>query len=120
VKESVGGGVSPAGSTWHDGHWLDYCSLLRMITMMENLVEWRLTGETEVLVKKTLPSVTLSTTNPTWPDPGSNPGRLGGKPATNSLKYGGAYMRVLVDYEGQSVRNGEMKYTFLSQEKKAL
>jgi hypothetical protein len=30
----------------------------------------------------------LSTTNPTWPDPGSNPGRRGGKPATNHLSYG--------------------------------
>jgi hypothetical protein len=26
---------------------------------------------------------TLSTTNPTWSDPGSNPGRCGGKPETN-------------------------------------
>jgi hypothetical protein len=33
---------------------------------------------------------TLSTTNPTWPDPGSNPGRRGGKPATNHLSYGAA------------------------------
>jgi hypothetical protein len=32
----------------------------------------------------------LSTTNPTWPDPGSNPGRRGGKPATNRLSYGTA------------------------------
>jgi hypothetical protein len=33
---------------------------------------------------------TLSTTNPTWPDPGSNPGRRGEKPATNRLSYGAA------------------------------
>jgi hypothetical protein len=32
----------------------------------------------------------LSTTNPTWLDPGSNPGRRGGKPATNRLSYGAA------------------------------
>jgi hypothetical protein len=31
----------------------------------------------------------LSTTNPTWPDPVSNPGRRG-KPATNRLSYGTA------------------------------
>jgi hypothetical protein len=37
--------------------------------------------------EKTCPSATLSTTNPTWPDPGSNPGRRGGKPATNRLSY---------------------------------
>jgi hypothetical protein len=33
--------------------------------------------------EKTYPSVTLSTTNPTWPDQGSNLGRRGGKPASN-------------------------------------
>jgi hypothetical protein len=32
----------------------------------------------------------LSTTNPTWPDPGSNLSRRGGKPATNRLSYGAA------------------------------
>jgi hypothetical protein len=38
--------------------------------------------------EKTCPSATLSITNPTWPDPGLNPGRHGGKPATNRLIYG--------------------------------
>jgi hypothetical protein len=38
--------------------------------------------------EKTCPSSTLSTTNPTWPDMGSNPGRRAGKPATNRLNYG--------------------------------
>jgi hypothetical protein len=41
--------------------------------------------------KKTCPSATLSTTNPTWPDLGSNPGRRGVKPATNRLSYGTAW-----------------------------
>jgi hypothetical protein len=36
------------------------------------------------------PSATLSTKNPTCPDPGLNPGRRGGKPATNRLSYGAA------------------------------
>jgi hypothetical protein len=40
--------------------------------------------------EKTCPSATLSTTNPIWPDAGSNPGRRGGKPATNRLSYGAA------------------------------
>jgi hypothetical protein len=40
--------------------------------------------------EKTCPSATFSTTNPTWLDPGSNPGRRGGKPATNRLSYGAA------------------------------
>jgi hypothetical protein len=41
------------------------------------------------------PSATLSTTNPTWPDPGSNPGHRGGKPATNRLSYGMVYHTTL-------------------------
>jgi hypothetical protein len=40
--------------------------------------------------EQTCPSATLSTTNPTWPDPGSNPGRRDGKPATTRLSYGAA------------------------------
>jgi hypothetical protein len=40
--------------------------------------------------KYSYPSATLSTTNPTWLDPGSNPGRHGGKPGTNRLSYGAA------------------------------
>jgi hypothetical protein len=59
----VGGGVQ-ARSTRHVGHWMAHC---------------------------TCPSATLSTTNPTWPDPGLNPGRRGGKPATNRLSYGAAF-----------------------------
>jgi hypothetical protein len=33
---------------------------------------------------------TFSIINPTWPDPGLNPGRRGGKPATNRFSYGAA------------------------------
>jgi hypothetical protein len=51
------------------------------------LVEWRLAGEPKYS-GKICPSATLSTTNPTWPDPRSNPGSRGGKPATNRLSYG--------------------------------
>jgi hypothetical protein len=43
---------------------------------------------------KTCPSATLSTTNPTWPDPG----RRGGKPAINRLSYGAATGSVLSGY----------------------
>jgi hypothetical protein len=43
--------------------------------------------------EKTCPSAILSTTNPTWPDPGANPGRRGGKSATNRLSYGAAMNR---------------------------
>jgi hypothetical protein len=40
--------------------------------------------------RKTCPSATLSTTNPTWTDPGSNPGHRSGRPATNRLSHGTA------------------------------
>jgi hypothetical protein len=50
-------------------------------------------GETEV-VGENLPSATLSTTNPTWIDPGANPGAnpglRGERPATNRLSHGTA------------------------------
>jgi hypothetical protein len=39
---------------------------------------------------KTCPSATLSTTNPTWTEPGSNPGLRGGRPAVNRLSHGTA------------------------------
>jgi hypothetical protein len=61
------------------------------MVIVEKLVEWRLTGETEVLGENLPHRHTLSTTNPTWLDPGLNPGRRGGKPATNRLSYGAAY-----------------------------
>jgi hypothetical protein len=54
--------------------------------------EWRLAGETKVLGEN-LPQTTLSTTNLTWLDPGLNPGRRGGKPATNRLSYGAALQK---------------------------
>jgi hypothetical protein len=42
--------------------------------------------------EKTCPSATLPTTNPTWLDPGLNPGRRGGKPASNRLSYSAAFI----------------------------
>jgi hypothetical protein len=41
--------------------------------------------------EKAYPSDTLSTIFPTWHDLRSNPGRRGGKPATNRLSYGTAW-----------------------------
>jgi hypothetical protein len=38
--------------------------------------------------EKTCASATSPTTNPTWLDPGGNPGRRGGKSASNRLSYG--------------------------------
>jgi hypothetical protein len=41
---------------------------------------------------QTCPNATLSTTNPTWTDPGSNPGLRGKRPATNRLSHGTALL----------------------------
>jgi hypothetical protein len=49
-----------------------------------------LTGENQRTRRKTCPSATLSTTNPTWIDPGANPGLQGERPATNDLSHGTA------------------------------
>jgi hypothetical protein len=46
----------------------------------------KLAGKTRNTWGKTCSSATLSTTNPTWTDPGSNPGRHSGRPATNRLR----------------------------------
>jgi hypothetical protein len=45
----------------------------------------KLTGENRSTREKTCPSATVSTTNPTRTDPGSNPGLRGWKPAANRL-----------------------------------
>jgi hypothetical protein len=50
----------------------------------------KLTGENRDTRGKTCPSATLSTTNPTWTDPGSNPGLRGERPAANRLSHGTA------------------------------
>jgi hypothetical protein len=49
-----------------------------------------LRGENRRTRRKTCPTATLSTTNPTWIDPGAKPGLLGQTPATNDLSYGTA------------------------------
>jgi hypothetical protein len=55
----------------------------------------KLTEENRSTREKTCPSATLSTTNPTWIDPGSNPGLRGERPATNRLSHGTALIKGL-------------------------
>jgi hypothetical protein len=61
--------------------------LPRVIMRMENLVEWELAGEAEVLGEK-VPQCRFvhHKSHMTWQ--GANPGRRGGNPATNRLMYG--------------------------------
>jgi hypothetical protein len=61
----------------------------RMIMRMENLVEWCLARETEVLGEK-LPQCHFVHHKSHMLCPGANQGRRGGKPTTNRLSYGTA------------------------------
>jgi hypothetical protein len=70
----VGGGVQ-AGSTRHVGHWIAYCICPGWLWWWRILWNEDWQGKPKYS-EKTCPSATLSiTTNPTWPDPGSNSGR---------------------------------------------
>jgi hypothetical protein len=62
--------------------------IVKMI--VEKQMECRLAGETEVLGENLPQRHFCPSQNPTWPDPGLNPARRGGKPATNRLSYGAA------------------------------
>jgi hypothetical protein len=62
--------------------------IVKMI--VEKETECRLAGETEVLGENLHQRHFCPLQNPTWPDQGLNPGRRGGKPATNRLSYGAA------------------------------
>jgi hypothetical protein len=53
---------------------------------VEQSVYLSLSWETQVF-EKTGPSATLFTTNPIWPNLGSNEGRRGGKPGTNGACF---------------------------------
>jgi hypothetical protein len=53
----------------------------------------KLTGDNRSTRGKTCPSATLSTTNPTWTDPGPNPRLRGDRPASNRLSHGTAWHR---------------------------
>jgi hypothetical protein len=67
--------------------------IVKMI--VEKQMECRLAGETEVLLGENLPQrYCCPSQNPTWPDPGLNPGRRGGKPASNRLSYDAAWLHL--------------------------
>jgi hypothetical protein len=66
--------------------------IVKMI--VEKHMECRLAGETEVLGENQPQRHFCPSQNSTWPDPGLNPGRRGGKTATNRLSYGAAYQDI--------------------------
>jgi hypothetical protein len=83
----MGGGVE---SNWVHSALRSLIGLLcqpRVIMMMENW--WNDWQGKPKYSEKSCPSAALSTTNPTC-CPDVNPGRRGGKPATNRLSYGTA------------------------------
>jgi hypothetical protein len=83
----VGGGVQ-TGSTRHVDHLLAYCTCPGWLWGCR--IWWNEWQGKPKYSEKTWPGATLSTTNPTWPDSGLNPGRRGRKPATNRFSYGAA------------------------------
>jgi hypothetical protein len=64
--------------------------------IVEKQMECRLAGETEVLGENLPQRHFCPSQNPTLPYPGLNPGRRGGKPATNRLSYGAALCMRLI------------------------
>jgi hypothetical protein len=58
----------------------------------------KLAGEIEVLGENP-PQCNFVIKNPTWPDPGSNLGRRGGKPGTNRLSCGAATANIVTPFQ---------------------
>jgi hypothetical protein len=61
-----------------------------------------LTGKNRRTRRKTCPSATLSTTNPTCTDPDANPGLRGERPATNELSHDTARGHSVVKCSGNA------------------
>jgi hypothetical protein len=67
-------------------------------------------GENRRIWIKTCPIATLSTTNPTYTDPGASSNLRGERPVTNRLSHGTANLRFNNDY-GRKRAVVEMRYS---------
>jgi hypothetical protein len=81
----VGGGVH-TGSTWHVGHF--WPIVPAPCDCKNGKFGGMKIGKGNRSTRRYAAPAPLSTTNPTWPDPGTNTGRRVGKPASNCLSYG--------------------------------
>jgi hypothetical protein len=79
---------------------------------VEKQMECRLAEETEVLGENLPQRHFCPSQNPTWKDPSLNPGRRGGKPATNRLSYGAA-LRMSALRAGRPLPQEDSWYSFL-------
>jgi hypothetical protein len=73
-----------------------YVRILRIpqvIWVWRATVEWYTDRKNRRTRRKPCPSATLSTTNPTWTDPGEKSGLRGQRPVTNDLSHGTAIKR---------------------------
>jgi hypothetical protein len=77
--------------------------IVKMI--VEKQMECKLAGETKVLGENLPQRHFCPSQNPTWADPDLNPGRRGGKPATNRLTYDAALLSYLAAFLSQSSAN---------------
>jgi hypothetical protein len=67
-----------------------------MIWVWTATVEWFIDRGKQKNSEKPCASATLSTTNPTWIDPGANPGLRGERSAANDLSHGTATDRCII------------------------
>jgi hypothetical protein len=74
--------------------------------IVEKQMKYRLAGETKILGENMPHRHFCPSQNLTWPDPGLNPGRRGGKPANNRLSYGAAKLSLY--HNALSSRNGSV------------
>jgi hypothetical protein len=71
--------------------------------IVDKQMECRLAGEAEILGVNLPQRHFCQSQNPTWPDLGLNPGRRGGKPATNRLSYDAALIFLGADHSDRAV-----------------